>query len=84
MSKFTSFLKMFINHIMIADLQLIMITSQNSLTFIINVRGVSRFLKLGGQELMRSDNATATATALLSCQKLDGQLPTLPIRQLRP
>ena len=46
------------------------------------LRGVSSFLKLGGQVVMRC--AAATAAALLNCQKLGGQLPTLPTRQLRP
>ena len=45
-------------------------------------RGVSSFLKLGGQVVMW--HAAATAGALLNCQKLGGQLPTLPIHQLRP
>jgi hypothetical protein len=37
------------------------------------VRGVSGYLKLGGQVVMWQ-----------ICKKLGGQLPTLPIRHLRP
>ena len=47
------------------------------------VRGVSGYLKLGGQVVMWRA-AAAARRRLLFCQKLGGQLPTLPTRQLRP
>ena len=42
-------------------------------------RGVSDFLKLGGQVVMRHAAVVAAAT-LLFCQNLGGQLPTLHTR----
>ena len=45
-------------------------------------RGVSSFLKLGGQVVMW--RAAAPSVTLLFCEKLNDQLPTLPNRQLRP
>ena len=46
------------------------------------LRGVSGYLKLGGQVVMR--RTAAVRQRLLICQNLGGQLPTLPTRQLRP
>ena len=48
------------------------------------IRGVTGYLKLGGQVVMRRVDTTAAATAatLLFCPKVGGQLTTLPTRQL--
>ena len=45
-------------------------------------RGVTGYQILGGQSVMW--RAAAGRRLLLFCQKLGGQLPTLPTRQLRP
>jgi hypothetical protein len=45
-------------------------------------RGVTSYLKLGGQGVMRC--TAAVRRHLLFCQKLSGQLPILPTRHLRP
>ena len=50
-------------------------------------RSVSGYLTLGGQVVMWRAAAGRHAAArrrLLFCQKLGGQLPTLPTRHLRP
>ena len=50
------------------------------------IRGVTGYLKFGGQVVMRcvTSTAAATATPFLFCPKLGGQLITLPTRQLHP
>ena len=45
-------------------------------------RGVSVYLKLGGQVVMQ--RASTTRRNLLFCQKMSRQLPTLTTRHLRP
>ena len=45
-------------------------------------KGVTGYLKLGGQVVMQ--HTAAVRRRLIFCQKLSGQLPTLPTRQLRP
>ena len=48
-------------------------------------KGVTGHVKLGGhcgQLVMR--RTAAVRRGLIFCQKLSGQLPTLPTRQLRP
>ena len=45
-------------------------------------RGVTGYLKLGGQVVMR--RVAAARRHLLFCLNLGGQLRTLPTRQLRP
>ena len=44
-------------------------------------KGVTGYVKLGGQLVMR--RTAAVCRGLIFCQKLSGQLPTLPTRQLR-
>ena len=55
---------------------------QTSIFQVTLFRGVTRYLKLGGQAVMW--HVVATATESLFCQKLVGQLPTLSTSQLHP
>ena len=51
--------------------------------FLFQIRGINSYLKLGGQLVIRRV-AAAAAAALLFCQNLGGQLPTLPTHYWHP